>query len=137
MCPKQKEKCRENQAQAMLERILASIFDQIYTKTTEEAPYGVVFLDEVDKLAKDSLNGSFGDLLQDELIGWLEDAVIQPTTEKKGGVEFIRTRNLLFVCAGAFQDPSESLTDLIKKKKRTEINNRILCKRKQKKNKKN
>ncbi len=99
---------------------LSTVFEQLRAQTTGEAPYGIVFLDEIDKLARDEWgSGSgFGPRLQDELIGWLEEAVIMgpedPAVKKK---ERLNTKNLLFVTAGAFQGSSgSSLVDIIQKR---------------------
>ncbi len=78
---------------------LSTVFEQISGKTNEQVPYGVVFFDEIDKLSMSSgSHDFFSAKLQDELIGWLEDAMITP--ERKGML--LSTKKLLFVLAGAF-----------------------------------
>lgn len=52
--------------------------------------FAIIYLDEIDKLAKS--DGSFGLQLQDELIGYLENTL----------VEDISTKNMLFIGTGAF-----------------------------------
>ena len=93
---------------------LSTVFDQIREKTSDQSPYGIVFLDEIDKLASDTWGSGagFGSRLQNELIGWMEDAVVQTDDKKK---ESIRTKNLLFVTAGAFSgsDAYASLSKIV------------------------
>ncbi|MBI4151791.1 AAA family ATPase [Candidatus Woesearchaeota archaeon] len=83
---------------------LSTVLEQMQAMTKEDAPYGVIFLDEIDKIAYDGSNSFFGQRLQDELIGWLEEATYTPDTRqgenKKGS---INTKNILFITAGAFQ----------------------------------
>ncbi len=102
---------------------LGYIFGYLMERVTDQAPYAVVFLDEIDKLCTDiwDAGGSnMGSRLQNEIIGWLEDAEV--------GVEEVRgkkvwttmnTKNILFVAAGAFyglQNSSPSLKDIIAKR---------------------
>lgn len=83
---------------------LISIFKDIRAKSPDEAPYGIIFLDEIDKMALYDSDHSFGQQLQDEMIGWLEDADIREIVQ--GGATndslMLNTKNLLFVTAGAF-----------------------------------
>jgi ATP-dependent Clp protease ATP-binding subunit ClpX len=72
---------------------LSSIFSQIISKTKDPAPYGIVFIDEIDKLT--GAENYFGPKLQEEIIGW-ENA----TVDIDGDV--FLTNNLLIVAAGAF-----------------------------------
>ena len=69
----------------------------------EEAPYGIIFVDEIDKTVNtdDAAKGFFEERIQRELIGMLEDALYRGDESKK--VASLRTRNLLFIAAGAFQ----------------------------------
>jgi len=85
---------------------LSVVFEQIRAKSSEEAPYGIVFLDELDKLARDEWGsgGGFGSRLQNELIAWLEEATISgDQISGKDQRPPISTKNLLFVTAGAFR----------------------------------
>jgi ATP-dependent Clp protease ATP-binding subunit ClpX len=85
---------------------LSEVFEQIRAKSAEEAPYGIVFLDEIDKLARDEWGsgGGFGSRLQNELIAWLEEATITgDKSNEKDKRRPINTRNILFVTAGAFR----------------------------------
>lgn len=102
---------------------LSRMFEQIRATTNEEAPYGIVFLDEIDKLARGGFGTrGFGSELQDELIGWLEEATIvlgsDTRGKKKGTDNRLNTRNILFVAAGAFQGlgREDSLSDIISKR---------------------
>jgi ATP-dependent Clp protease ATP-binding subunit ClpX len=98
---------------------LSTIFDQLRRQTKDKEPYGIVFLDEIDKTARDDWgSGSgFGSRLQDELIGWMSDTYVTGDNSEKKDIA-IGTRNLLFVTAGAFQDAGgESLADIIARRK--------------------
>jgi len=79
----------------------AALYQQIRAKTDEQTPYGVIFLDEFDKIAQ-GRGFSFGPRLQDELIGILEEGVIHDSRTNNPGTP-IYTKNLMFVAAGAFQ----------------------------------
>lgn len=75
-----------------------------------KAEFGVVFLDEVDKLGKHEGPGNtqgFGSGVQNALLKMIEGTVVEVTPDGgrlKPGQEPIRlnTKNILFVCAGAF-----------------------------------
>lgn len=100
---------------------LSTVFEQMRAMTTGEAPYGIIFFDEIDKLARDeSGSGSgFGPRLQDELIGWLEEAtVLADRKDEKKAYNGLNTRNILFVTAGSFQstDEGSSLAGIIRKR---------------------
>ncbi len=96
---------------------LSETFKLIREKSDEEAPYGVVFLDEIDKIAIDNaFRSDFGPKLQQEIIGWIEGDKIQlkydeGLTRKE---EWMDTKNLLFIMAGAFYgDNNESALEKI------------------------
>ncbi|MBR9703334.1 AAA domain-containing protein, partial [Candidatus Woesearchaeota archaeon] len=82
---------------------LSDVF-QIFENEKGGAPYGLIFLDEIDKLAQASTsNNDWGDNLQDELIGILENGeVYLPDKQNKQIMRRISTENLLFFVAGAF-----------------------------------
>lgn len=85
---------------------ISRIYDDLKTQTNDEAPYAVIFLDEIDKLARDEWgSGSgFGTRIQDELIGWLEEAVILGSGRSDNkDIKKLNTKNILYVTAGAFQ----------------------------------
>lgn len=66
-------------------------FNDVARNSRSSSPYGIVFLDEMDKLIE-TRQGIIRGELQGELIGILED----------GYVAGISTKNILFVAAGAF-----------------------------------
>lgn len=96
---------------------LSEIFQQMRAQTGEKAPYGIIFLDEIDKLASDpESQRAFGQRLQDELIGWLEEAVITTNSDSNDtNKKTLNTRNILFASAGAFQG-SYSLENIIQER---------------------
>ena len=67
----------------------STAFEQMRSMTTGETPYGIIFFDEIDKLARDEWgSGSgFGSRLQDELIGCLEEATF--VGDKKDKEEYV------------------------------------------------
>lgn len=92
---------------------LSTVFEQICTNSKSKAPYGVVFFDEIDKLARDYWGSSsgFGSRLQDELIGWMDEAAVKGERLPTGGHSFsLNTKNILFVTAGAFRGEGEETT---------------------------
>lgn len=100
---------------------LSSVFEQMRVMTTGEAPYGIIFFDEIDKLSynDDNNGGAFGTRLQDELIGWVEEAIIvgdRNNAQKE--LKSLNTKNILFVTAGAFHNTSKdsSLAGIIRKR---------------------
>ena len=100
---------------------LSTVFEQMRAMTTGEAPYGIIFFDEIDKLARDEWgSGSgFGPRLQDELIGWVEEStILADRKDNKKAYNGLNTRNILFVTAGAFQstDKDSSLSGIIRKR---------------------
>src|SRR3989344_11293 len=102
---------------------LSSVFEQIRSKSKDEAPAGVVFIDEIDKLALRSDEIKRGPALQDEIIGWAEETIIYGETERPDHTKKpLNTKNLLFAIAGAFQGTKghtlESIISARLKKKR-------------------
>ena len=97
---------------------LSDVFKLIVEQTEGDAPYGIVFLDEIDKVANRSNRGfDFGPRIQDEIIGWIEgDKVRVKYYEDSGRKEsWLDTKNLLFVMAGAFSGTEgNSLEDIIR-----------------------
>ena len=95
---------------------LSELFEQVKTAADEDAPHVIVYLDEIDKLARDDWgSGSgFGARIQDELIGWLEEATI---IGDKKNPRPINTKNILFILTGAFHGSTgRDLEDIIKKR---------------------
>ena len=75
----------------------------------KQAELGIIYIDEIDKIAKSSGGGDIGGRkVQQELLKIVEGNIIE--LERKEGMEMIRytidTRNILFIAGGAF----ESLT---------------------------
>lgn len=95
---------------------LSSVFNYISSETGgDEVPYGIVFFDEIDKVVK-SDNIGFGNSIQDELIGWLEEAIIQCKSDSNKYKTQISTKNLLFVFAGAFYGEGRSLYEIVEER---------------------
>lgn len=100
---------------------LSTVFEQMRAMTTGEAPYGIIFFDEIDKITHgdSDVANAFGPGLQDELIGWLEEAtVLADRKDEKKAYHGLNTRNILFVTAGAFQstDKDSSLAGIIRRR---------------------
>ncbi len=91
---------------------LSSIFGQMRLRTKEEQPYGIIFIDEIDKITDTAF---FSSKIQDELIGWLEEAVVE-TSNHREKISPMNTKNILFVAAGAFVRSGRSLEDIIRKR---------------------
>lgn len=103
---------------------ISTVFEHFRSMTTGDAPYGIIFFDEIDKLARDEWGSGagFGPRIQDELIGWLEDATVlgdqkeQVPNQGKKNLAY-STKNILFVTAGAFQGAKGySLADIVQKR---------------------
>lgn len=103
---------------------ISTVFEHFRNMTSGDAPYGIIFFDEIDKLARDEWGSGagFGTRIQDELIGWLEDATVlgdqneQSPNQGKKNLAY-STRNILFVTAGAFQGAKGySLADIVQKR---------------------
>jgi ATP-dependent Clp protease ATP-binding subunit ClpX len=81
------------------------LFD-LYQKSGEDvdkAKYGIVFIDEIDKLANDSDTRYRSQNAQRGLLRILEGTVVGVPVNKDKRV-FIDTSHILFICAGAFSD---------------------------------
>ena len=98
-------------------RNLSTVFRELYEKAKGQVDYGIIFLDEIDKLGGDP--HFFGTRLQDEIIGWMDDGTVEVEVEK-GKCTEIRTDNILYVGAGAFQGGTgyPSLDAIIKERLR-------------------
>ena len=92
---------------------LSSLFKQIRAKRRGNAPYAMVFIDELDKIARENPGGGFDNDLQDELLPWLEESEVMID-----GRESIRTKNLFWIAAGAFSGVTkeDSLQGIIRKR---------------------
>lgn len=81
---------------------LSNIFNQIRRQTKDDAPHGIIFLDELDKIAFDLQDHiGFHKGLQQGLINWSEEEMITINANRQDAFT-INTKNLLFVFAGAF-----------------------------------
>jgi len=85
---------------------ITDVFQLIHRQTKEEAPFGYVLYNELDKLAVDDLN-SWGRQLQYELLSVLEKGQVQiPDEENKffgsNNKNWFTTKNLFFAFTGAF-----------------------------------
>ena len=82
-----------------------TVLDTIAQETEDYAPYGIVVVDEVDKLVSDegSIDNFFAKRKQEILLGWIDTDGIEVTVN--GGNKFrkMSTANLLFICLGAFE----------------------------------
>ncbi len=97
---------------------LSTVFEQFSAKTDSEAPYGVVFFDEIDKLSGQhnmTAKDVFDEKKQDELIGWLEDSTV---TVGGRNARSLSTKNILFVAAGTFKGNGDghALEEIIAKR---------------------
>jgi ATP-dependent Clp protease ATP-binding subunit ClpX len=93
----------------------ATTFEEFFAQQ-RNSPYGIMFLDEIDKIA--IRENSQGEGLQDELIGYMEGGTIDKVRYDLGKdiSEKRNTKNILFIGAGAFQRSGESssLEEIVK-----------------------
>lgn len=95
---------------------LASVFAGLASQVKDEAPYGVIFIDEIDKVVSRREDELFGKKMQDQLIGWLGGTFVQPEQHpaRQQETKRLHTRNLLFITAGAFAgDGQHGLTKIV------------------------
>lgn len=90
---------------------------QIQAQTSEENPYGVFVIDEIDKAAPCLHTHNWGSELQNEIISLAEETSMKLTVNKEGHREdqWFNTKNLLFIAAGAFhgEEGMPSIYDII------------------------
>jgi ATP-dependent clp protease, ATP-binding subunit clpX len=99
--------------ESVLSKLLADADNDV-----EAAEHGIVFIDEIDKIAKKKNTHSrdvSGEAVQQGLLKLLEGSEIEVpvgATSKNAMVPMatINTRNILFICGGAFPD----LSDIVK-----------------------
>ena len=80
-------------------------------KGNEYAEYGVIFIDEVDKLSNRLHSSGGGDVsmaIQTSLLDILEGESIVSDT-KLGGVETIKTKNYMVILGGSFEEPRRAV----------------------------
>lgn len=101
--------------ESVLSKLLAAAGNDV-----EKAERGIVFIDEIDKIAKKKNSNNrdvSGESVQQELLKMLEGSVMEVPVgsgSKNAMVPMatIDTRNILFICGGAFPD----LEDIIKER---------------------
>ena len=94
-----------------VESVLSKLLDEA-DQDVERAEHGIVFIDEIDKLAKKRNTNSrdvSGESVQQGLLKLLEGAEVEVpvgATSKNAMVPMItiNTNNILFICGGAFSD---------------------------------
>ncbi len=90
----------------------------------DKAEQGIIFIDEIDKIAKKKNNNSrdvSGESVQQGMLRLLEGADIEVpvgATSKNAMVPLttVNTRNILFICGGAFPDLEEIIKQRLRKK---------------------
>ncbi len=106
---------------------LSDVFKIIADQNKKDNQAGIIFLDELDKIARDGLMidgfSGYGSRLQLEMIGWLEGDKVLLRYEDNGAgsgrkEKWINTENFLFVTAGAFHESEggKSLAEIIAKR---------------------
>lgn len=93
--------------ESVISKLLAAADNDV-----EKAEMGIVFIDEIDKIAKKkstSTRDVSGESVQQELLKLLEGAFVEVpvgTSQKNAmtPMETINTDNILFICGGAFPD---------------------------------
>jgi ATP-dependent Clp protease ATP-binding subunit ClpX len=102
-----------------------SILKNLYNaagRDIERAQRGIVFIDEIDKIAKKPNMGGGRDVggegVQHSLLKMLEGDVIDmgrsTSSARSAGMPKIDTRNILFICAGAFSEMDKLKPDRVK-----------------------
>lgn len=109
-----------------VESIISRLY-QAANEDVERTERGIVFLDEIDKIAKRTANGSItkevrGEGVQQALLKLLEDSIIN--IPPKGGRKHpdqpyiqINTKNILFIASGAFVGLEDRIKSRISEKR--------------------
>ena len=103
--------------ESVLSKLLAAADNDV-----DRAEHGIVFIDEIDKIAKKQNNTSrdvSGESVQQELLKMLEGSRIEVpvgATSKNPMVPTatVDTKNILFICGGAFPDLEEIIRQRLK-----------------------
>ena len=105
--------------ESVLSKLLAAADNDV-----DRAEIGIVFIDEIDKIAKKNSNRGrdvSGESVQQGLLKLLEGAKVEVpvgASSKNAMVPLttIDTKNILFICGGAFPELEEIVTERLKKK---------------------
>lgn len=105
--------------ESVLSKLLATANNDV-----DRAEIGIVFIDEIDKIAKKNSNRGrdvSGESVQQGLLKLLEGAEVEVpvgASSKNAMVPLttINTKNILFICGGAFPDLEEIIKERVKKK---------------------
>jgi len=105
--------------ESVLSKLLAAADNDV-----EKAESGIVFIDEIDKIAKkknSSQRDVSGESVQQGLLKLLEGSEVEvPVGSNSKGVmtplTTINTKNILFICGGAFPDLDEIIMERLSKK---------------------
>ena len=103
----------------MITKLLAAAGNDV-----EKAEHGIVFIDEIDKIAKKKNTNTrdvSGEAVQQELLKLLEGAKVEVPvgSNQKNALtpmETINTDHILFICGGAFPDLEQIIKERLTKK---------------------
>ena len=111
-----------------VESVLSKLL-QAADNDVDRAEHGIVFIDEIDKIAKKQNTNSrdvSGESVQQGLLKLLEGAEVEVpvgATSKNAMVPLttINTRNILFICGGAFPNLEGIIKKRLMKKHRSDL----------------